>query len=119
MSLMFSDDELAAMWDVKQVFDPGGLLNPGKIFPSSVGEVSTRGEPVGPDLSRPPPIYRPEEAYHIPGPIFTPSTASEAEQILSTLSAIRRPVRISVSIETSPLQGRPGENNSILLCTGE
>src|SRR5712692_2080425 len=31
MSLMFSDDELAAMWDVKQVFVPGGLLNPGKF----------------------------------------------------------------------------------------
>ena len=119
MPLMFSDDELAAMWDVKQVFDPGGLLNPGKIFPSSVGEVSTRGEPVGPDLSRPPPIYRPQEAYHLPGAVFTPSTASEAAQGLSALSAIRRPVRISGSIETSPLQGRPDENNDVLLCTGE
>ena len=119
MSLMFSDDELAAMWDVKQVFDPGGLLNPGKIFPSSVGEVSTRGEPVGPDLSRPPPIYRPQEAYHIPGAVFTPSTASEAAQGLSALAAIGRPVRISGSIETSPLDGQPGENNDVLLCTGE
>ena len=33
MPLMFSDVELATMWDVKQVFDPRGLLNPGKIFP--------------------------------------------------------------------------------------
>ncbi len=119
MPLMFSDDELAAMWDVKQVFDPGGLLNPGKIFPSSVDRVSTRGEPVGPDLSRPPPIYRPQEAYHIPAAVFTPSTASEAAQGLSALAAIRRPVRISGSMEASPLEGQPGENNDVLLCTGE
>src|SRR5712692_8921868 len=75
--------------------------------------------PVGPDLSRPPPIYRPREPYHIPSPVFTPSTASEAAQGLSALSAIGQPVRISGSIVTSPLEGQPGENNDVLLCTGE
>ena len=108
MPLMFSDDELAAMWDVKQVFDPGGLLNPGKIFPSSVGTASTGGE----RKKRPLPG-------HLPGAVFTPSTASQAAQGLSALSAIGRPVRISGSIETSPLEGQPGENNAVLLCTGE
>jgi glycolate oxidase subunit GlcD len=119
MSLMFSDDELAAMWDVKQVFDPGGLFNPSKIFPSSVDRVSTRSEPVGPDLSWPPPMYRPQEAYHIPGAVFTPSTPSEAAQGLSALAATGRPVRISGSIEASPLDGQPGEKNDVWLCTGE
>ncbi|GAC1624348.1 MAG: FAD-binding oxidoreductase [Ktedonobacteraceae bacterium] len=33
MSLMHKSSELLAMWDVKQVFDPQGLLNPGKVFP--------------------------------------------------------------------------------------
>jgi FAD/FMN-containing dehydrogenase len=33
LSWMFSDDDLAAMKRVKQVFDPDGLLNPDKIFP--------------------------------------------------------------------------------------
>ncbi len=33
MSLMYTDAELAAMWDIKQVFDPNNLLNPGKVFP--------------------------------------------------------------------------------------
>ena len=108
MSLMFSDDELAAMWDVKQVFDPGGLLNPGKIFPSSVGTASTGGE----RKKRPLPG-------HLPGAVFTPSTASEAAQGLSALSAIGRPVRISGSIVTSPLESQPGEINDVLLCTGE
>jgi D-lactate dehydrogenase (cytochrome) len=35
MSLMFTSDELAAMHEIKEVFDPHGLLNPGKIFPST------------------------------------------------------------------------------------
>jgi D-lactate dehydrogenase (cytochrome) len=33
MPLMFTDAELAAMWDIKQAFDPQNLLNPGKVFP--------------------------------------------------------------------------------------
>jgi D-lactate dehydrogenase (cytochrome) len=33
MPLMFNAAELSAMWDVKQVFDPAGMMNPGKIFP--------------------------------------------------------------------------------------
>ena len=33
MPLMYGPAELAAMQDIKAVFDPGGLLNPGKIFP--------------------------------------------------------------------------------------
>ena len=108
MPLMFSDDELAAMWDVKQVFDPGGLLNPGKIFPSSVDRVSIGGEPE----KRPLPG-------HLPAAVFTPSTASEAAQGLSALSAIGRPVHIRGSIETSPLEGQPGKTNDVLLCTGK
>jgi glycolate oxidase subunit GlcD len=35
MPLMFGGGELAAMQEVKEVFDPGELLNPGKIFPES------------------------------------------------------------------------------------
>jgi glycolate oxidase len=32
MPLMFSDADLAIMRGIKAVFDPKGLLNPGKIF---------------------------------------------------------------------------------------
>ncbi len=55
MPLMFNEAELAAMLDVKQVFDPQNLLNPGKIFPSTHNETgggaqfmasSDRGQPV-------------------------------------------------------------------------
>ncbi len=34
MSLMHNAAELAAMQDIKQVFDPGNILNPGKVFPA-------------------------------------------------------------------------------------
>lgn len=33
MPIMYTDDDLEAMAKVKKVFDPDGLLNPGKIFP--------------------------------------------------------------------------------------
>ncbi len=35
MPLMFTEDDLEAMRKVKKVFDPEGLLNPGKIFPTA------------------------------------------------------------------------------------
>jgi len=35
MSWIFSEDDLACMKDLKTVFNPGGFLNPGKIFPTS------------------------------------------------------------------------------------
>ncbi|MGC8779249.1 MAG: FAD-binding oxidoreductase [Anaerolineae bacterium] len=34
MPLMYNADELAAMREIKEVFDPRNLLNPGKIFPN-------------------------------------------------------------------------------------
>ena len=34
MPLIFSDDDLDVMQRVKAVFNPAGLLNPGKVFPS-------------------------------------------------------------------------------------
>ncbi len=35
MRLMFNEDELRVMQDIKEVFDPTDLLNPGKIVPGS------------------------------------------------------------------------------------
>jgi len=47
MPLMFSEDDLEAMRKVKRVFDPDGLVNPGKIFPAA-----TLGREVGPAVQR-------------------------------------------------------------------
>ena len=34
MPLMFGEDDLAAMERLRRAFDPSGLANPGKIFPT-------------------------------------------------------------------------------------
>jgi len=38
MRFAFSDDDLRAMWFVKEVFDPRGLCNPGKLLPARGGD---------------------------------------------------------------------------------
>src|SRR6266545_2346434 len=43
MPLMYTEDDLDAMRKVKRVFDPDGLFNPGKIFPTA-----TTGAETGP-----------------------------------------------------------------------
>ena len=42
MRLMYNDDELRAMAEIKEVFDPQNILNPGKILPEIEGESATQ-----------------------------------------------------------------------------
>ena len=41
MTLVYTDEDLAAMAGIKQAFDPGGVMNPEKLFPKGYmcGEV--------------------------------------------------------------------------------
>jgi glycolate oxidase len=48
MPLMYTDDDMEAMKKVKRVFNPDGILNPGKIFPTTTPDVK-----VGPAGQRP------------------------------------------------------------------
>jgi D-lactate dehydrogenase (cytochrome) len=76
MPMMYSGAELAAMTDLKRIFDPAGLLNPGKIFPAELPAVR-RSTP------------------HIPqGEVFMPSTAEEAAAGLAGLAAPGKTVRV-------------------------
>ncbi len=86
MPLMFGPSELEAMQDVKQVFDPHGLLNPGKIFPEQL-----------PTAPRPP-------AAELPSGPFTPADAEEAARALAGLSAAGRRVQITGGGTKVPLQ---------------
>ena len=45
LSTSLSVDEIALMKGIKQAFDPTGILNPGKVFP-------TGSDPDSPDLPR-------------------------------------------------------------------
>ena len=51
MPIMYTADDLEAMAKVKRVFDPDGLLNPGKIFPSS-DSIPTTGISTQSDILR-------------------------------------------------------------------
>jgi glycolate oxidase subunit GlcD len=94
MSLMHTTAELMALWDVKQVFDPEHILNPGKLFPipsqqgtesfadytSSAASTMTQGN-------------MPET-----GEVWMPETAAEAALGLIALSKAGRRVRIGGSV---------------------
>ena len=76
MPLLYSPAELAAMRDIKAVFDPDNSMNPGKVLPDPL-----------------PPVSLPKGALPT-GERFTPASAEEAAVGLAALSAARRPVVI-------------------------
>ncbi|GAB4532294.1 MAG: FAD-binding oxidoreductase [Anaerolineae bacterium] len=79
MPLMYTPDELAAMRDIKELFDPHELLNPGKILPPDVkSQVEAR-----PAAGRQP----------LPSP-FIPESEEEAADGLRAAQAAGQPVFI-------------------------
>ena len=90
MPMMYTGAELAAMTDLKAIFDPKTLLNPGKIFP--------------PDL--PAPHY---ETPTLPaGDTFAPTTAQEAAAALAGLAQAGKRVRIGSAATGDRPQDRRG-----------
>ncbi|MBI4790691.1 MAG: FAD-binding protein [Chloroflexi bacterium] len=103
MPLMFNEAELTALWDIKQVFDPTNLMNPGKIFPSNVPAKSCQV------FSAP---WEPHNLTSLEaGDVFTPTTAEHTAQGLVALSAHKRKVVINrksedgVMLDTKKLAG--------------
>lgn len=58
MPLMFTVDELTAMHEIKEIFDPHEILNPGKIFPE--GFRPSPPQPIKVSSDRLPPIFSPQ-----------------------------------------------------------
>ncbi len=98
MPMMYSGAELAAMRDVKLVFDPRELCNPGKVLPAQL-----------------PPVLRARHEGTIPSSPFTPTSAEQAAQGLAALSEAGHRVHIgsassqgvgpAVSLSTAGLSG--------------
>ena len=90
MSLMHKSSELLAMWDVKQVFDPQGLLNPGKVFPHPAenedGPFAGYAQWQAPS---------PSLASTLARKVFTPQSGEDAAQYLQALSQAAQPVIIT------------------------
>ena len=78
MPAMYGPYELAAMTEVKHIFDPAGLLNPGKIFPDEIAQAEPRLQP----------------SSDIAGEIFTPITPEEIADGLFVLQAAHRVTRV-------------------------
>src|SRR5690606_8107678 len=81
MPAMYSAAELAAMGDVKLACDPDGLLNPGKVLPDELPEVT---------FAAPAPVD---------GDVLAPDSAEEAAALLAGCAAAGATVRIASSPE--------------------
>ncbi len=88
LSLMYNPTEIGAMLDIKRVFDPQNLLNPGKIFPSI----------------EPPPPPAVEKTITLDR-IWSPLNQEEASQGLAAFSRARCPAVIT---NKSTVSGRVG-----------
>ena len=84
MPMMYSGAELAAMTEIKAIFDPKTLLNPGKIFP--------------PDL--PAPIY--EQPSNIRRKNYAPASAQKAAAALRGWAEAGKRVRIGSASTGDP-----------------
>ncbi len=73
MPLMYTPDELAAMWDIKEIFDPQKILNPGKIFPKDLTGLRNRS-------GLPAPTAAPDSP-------FAPQNADEAARAIRAWNA--------------------------------
>lgn len=79
MPLMYNADELAAMQDIKAIFDPDHLLNPGKIFPTDTPASAPRPAPGEP-----------------PAPFYAPISAQEAADALRAWFATDPPTSVHI-----------------------
>jgi FAD/FMN-containing dehydrogenase len=85
---MFNADEMTAMHEVKSIFDPQGMLNPGKIFPADFQPSTVRSVE--------------NTAEHLPT-IFSPHNEAEAADGLRAAQSLGQPVFI----------GKPGINGEL------
>ena len=81
MPLMYNEDELQAMKDLKKIFDPVGILNPGKIFPEEVS------------LERQEPSEEESSKFNLAA-VSSPGSNEEARSIILTAIQEKSPLQI-------------------------
>ena len=85
MSLMYDNFEMQSMLDLKRVFDPGELLNPGKIFPTQY--LSQENSPTA--------IAAGDTSIRAPGAqTISPQSLKEAVEVLQAWMDEGRSIRI-------------------------
>ncbi len=100
LPLMYTPDEIGAMLEVQEAFDPQGLLNPGKIFPSGSSPAQAQA---GISLD-------------LPGPgRFQPTCTEEAREALQILQAAGRPAFVTGG--STKWRGEPDDGDGSILST--
>ncbi len=84
MPLMYTPTELAVMREVKDVFDPQGVLNPGKIFPETLAVSATAAENTG----------RAQGAWSPALAEYAPETAASAAEAIRAFAHDKKTVRV-------------------------
>jgi D-lactate dehydrogenase (cytochrome) len=100
MPLMYSPDELAVMREVKEVFDPDGIFNPGKIFPDTTPALRSS------------PTAAPVTGRAVPSALV-PQNEEEAADGLRAAQAAGR----QVILRGGGRQSAPAPSNAIVLST--
>lgn len=94
MTLMYGPAELALMWDVKEIFDPAGIMNPGKVLPprEEVVAAAHRERAIGaaPAIR---PLATTEDADAAP-PVAAPESPEDAAETLRAFIDAGKSVRI-------------------------
>ncbi len=104
MSLMYGPAELSLMWDVKDIFDPTGIMNPGKVLPprEEVIASSTKGQQMdsGPVIR---PASRAATSADAPH-VAAPESPEEAAEMLHAFTDAGKSVRLQGGGTKSTLQ---------------
>ncbi len=95
MPLMYGQDELAAMHEIKEIFDADELLNPDKIFPK--GSAYKPSKLIVESLP-----YAGEDV------VFSPANAEEASSVIRSLAAAGERLQVRGAGTKSGHLGRPG-----------
>jgi glycolate oxidase subunit GlcD len=103
MALMHTVEELAAMQDIKRVFDPANILNPGKVFPApeAVEKAPEASQEVAGDIAQ----------LDTENNIFAPESAAQAAQSLAAFAVAGKRVTIRATSSAT----LPG--NADVLCS--
>jgi D-lactate dehydrogenase (cytochrome) len=98
MPLMYGATELSLMWDVKDIFDPTGMMNPGKVLPPRDEVMAGLHNAQEPQRGRVSPVVAATGPLSEPAPtapvFITPESAEEAAERLRDLTSAGQSVRI-------------------------
>jgi D-lactate dehydrogenase (cytochrome) len=97
MPLLYNNDELNAMREIKEVFDPQNILNPGKVFPEDQGAREQVGMGAGGKRSRGAEGQRSESELNTNDEItkmHIPDSTEDAREIIFTCRDANQNLRI-------------------------